>query len=94
MSEQTITLTQDELDEIIAKRIARVRMDYEDSGQKSFRAYSRKWEERAKAARAEIGVLTADRDTWRNRAKSNLARMQLLQEQQEKLLNRLQGADK
>lgn len=72
---------------------------------KSFRAHSRRWEDRCKEAQAQLREALAggvpqqvgfelqevleDRDRWKSRAKFNAAQVQLLREQQADLLNRL-----
>lgn len=72
---------------------------------KAFRDHSRKWEGRCKEAQAqlrdalagdvtqhagsELGEVVLDRDRWKARAKFNMAQVQLLREQQDKLLDRL-----
>lgn len=90
MSDQIITMTQDELDTLIETRIARVRREYVESGQHPYKAHSRKWEERCKAVQGSIKELEADRDAWKARAKFNIAQIQVLEKLNTKILDRLE----
>lgn len=94
-----VTMTQAELDELIQKRIRRVRDEYEESGQKSWKAESRKWENLAKQKQSRTSAqqfreVLEDRDAWRRRARFNVAKIQVLEELNDKLLRTIEGTKK
>lgn len=90
MTDMALTqMTQEQLNDLIEKRVARVRKEYEDAGQDSWRAHARTWENRTKAAQAALKEAEADRDAWKARAKFNLAQVQLLEKLNDRLIGRL-----
>lgn len=72
-------MTQDELDEIISRRVARERKRQGDGT--DWVAEARKWEARAKRSSEEA-------DQWRRRAKYNQAALQQTEKLYERFLNR------
>lgn len=88
-----IEMTQAELDELIQKRVARVRQEYTDEGHDALKADSRRWESRAKQNLAALKEVEQDRDNWKTRAKMNVGQIRALENMNRDLLNRLEGID-